>query len=159
MFDVSFKPRGFSELDQFFREFPLKSRGVASEAMADDLIGTPQRGLKHYPSYRYIGRSSVYRPTFQSDRQRRFVMAAIRSGRIDPGAPHRTGNYQRSWARQGSRVNSRIEGLKPHDRWPDALALRVGWRDPMDVIDSNMVHAQAAAERAVASWLAEKGYS
>lgn len=157
MFDISIKARGLPELAEFFKEFPLKSRGVAAEAMSDDFIGDGRRGLKHYPPYKHVARASVYRPAFKSARQQRFVMAAIASGHIQPGYPHRTGAYQRSWVRQGSGVNSRIEGLLPHDTFPDPLAKRVGWREPMDIIDSNMVHAQAAAERAVQAWLQSKG--
>jgi hypothetical protein len=158
-FDVSFKPRGFDELADFFQAFPRHLRGIVAEAASDDLIGTPSRGLKHYPAYRHITRKSAYGKTFQSVRQQRFVMASIRSGRIEPGYPHRTGNYQRSWVRQGSGVSSRIEGLTPHDNWPDPLAKKIGWREPMEIIMSNMTHAQQAAERAVAAYLAEKGYS
>jgi hypothetical protein len=113
--------------------------------------------LKHYPGYKHIRRASVYRPPFQSIKQQRFVMAGIREGRIQPGYPHRTGNYQRSWRRTGSGAKSRIEGELPHEGWPNPLAKRIGWRDPLDIITNNMRHATAAAERAVQAYLEAKG--
>jgi hypothetical protein len=157
MFDFSIKTRGIEELDETFKSLPLRLRGVAAEGASEYLIGTPQRGLKHYPGYKSISRSSVYRPPYQSDRQRRFVMAGIRSGRIEPGYPHRTGNYQRSWRRVGSGVNTRIAGEMPHDNWPDPLARKIGWRDPMEIIDSNINGAAREAERAVQAEIDKKG--
>lgn len=156
-FTFSFRSKGLEELQAFFREFPRGTRGAAAEGFADDLIGDGTRGLKHYPSYKHVRRASVYRPPYKSKRQRGFVMAGIRSGRIDPGFPHRTGNYQRSWKREGAGTSSRIAGELPHPNWPNKLAKRVGWREPMDIIMSNIVHAVRAAERKVAAWIASKG--
>jgi hypothetical protein len=156
-FDFSIKTRGIEELDSFFKSFPKHVRGIVAEAASDDLIGTPQRGLQHYPAYKHVTRASVFRPPYKSDKQRRFVMAGIRSGRIQPGYPHRTGNYQRGWERTGSGVSSRITGNLPHEGFPNKLAKRVGWKDPMDIISNNMPHAAAAAERAVQKYFAQKG--
>jgi hypothetical protein len=158
MFGFSFKTRGFEELKSFFDELPRSVRGVASEAASDDLIGTGQRGLRRYPPYRHISRARAFRPAYKSAKQQRFVMAGIKSGRIQPGYPHRTGNYQRSWQRTGSGVGSRIEGQLPHEGWPNALAKLIGWREPMEIIMSNLAHAAQAAEREVARYFKEKGY-
>jgi hypothetical protein len=154
----SFKVRGMEELQAFFKSLPLRARGIAAEATSDDLIGDGSRGLKRYPPYKYIHRSSVYRPTFKSERQRRFVMAGIRSGRIDPGYPHRTGTYQRSWQRTGSGVGSRIQGELPHAGWPDKLAKRIGWRESMEIIKSNLAHAVRHAESVISKYFKSKGY-
>jgi hypothetical protein len=158
MFNFSFRSEGLDELREFFSEFPNGSRALAAEAFADDLIGDGTRGLRHYPPYKHVPRSRAYRPTFKSVRQQRFVMAGIRSGRIEPGYPHRTGNYQRSWKRQGSGTRSRIEGQPPHEGWPDKLARLIGWLEPMDIIMSNITHAAIAAERKVQAWIKSKGY-
>jgi hypothetical protein len=160
MFTFSINTRNtINEVNNLFQYLPRNVRGVAAEAASDDLIGTPQRGLQRYPPYRHITRAAAFRPPYQSDRHRRFVMAGIRGGSIDPGFPHRTGNYQRSWVRIGNGVNSRVSGTLPHEGWPNALAKKIGWRDPMDIIESNMVHASQAAERAVARYMAEKGWA
>jgi hypothetical protein len=157
-FQFNFHLRGYDEVyGTLFHHVPKHLRGVVSEAASDDLIGTPQRGLQRYPPYKHIARSSVFRPTFKSDKQRRFVMASIRSGSIEPGYPHRTGNYQRSWQRVGSGVASRIQGQLPHEGWPNPLAKRIGWREPLVIIMSNLAHATQAAERAVAAWFKARG--
>jgi hypothetical protein len=157
MFNFSFRSKGLEELQAYLKEFPRGARGKAAEAFADDLIGDGQRGLKHYPAYRHVTRRSAFGKPFVSDRQRKYVMAAIREGRIEPGYPHRTGNFQRSIQREGSGVNSRIVADLPHEGWPNRLAKKVGWRDLYDVIMSNVTHAANAAERRVQEWIKSKG--
>lgn len=143
------KTRGLDEFNAYISSLARNSRGVATEAITDYLIGTPQRGLKRYVAYRHVRREAAYGRAFVSDRQRRFVMAMIRQGRIDPGAPHRTGNFQRSWHREGRGVNSRIAGELPHETWPNKLAKMIGWRDTMTIIGTNLKGACLAAERAI----------
>jgi hypothetical protein len=156
-FSFDFHARGFEELDQLFKDTPRHLRGVVAEAASDDLIGTPQRGLKRYPPYKKVTRQSAFGRTFQSVRQQRYVMANIASGRIEPGFPHRRGAYQRSWKRTGAGVGSHIEGQPPHENWPNPLAKKVGWREPIDIIMSNLAHAAQAAERKVAAWFKARG--
>lgn len=154
----SLKARGLPELQDFFADLPRNVRGIATEAASDDLLGDGHRGLRHYPTYKYITRRSAFGKPFASDRQRRFVMAQIRSGRIEPGFPHRTGNYQRSWRREGSGVSSVIIGELPHEGWPNKLAKRIGWKDPLEKVMSNLAHAVRHAESKVAEWIKSKGY-
>ena len=156
-FQFSLKTRGFDELKEYFSDLPRNLRGIASEAASDDLIGDGSRGLKRYPGYKHVTRRAAFGRPFQSDKQRRFVMAGIRSGRIDPGYPHRTGNFQRSWHRTGSGVGSRVVGTLPHEDWPNRLAKKIGWREPMDIIMSNLAHAVRHAEAKIAAWIKAKG--
>ena len=146
---VSIRTRGLSEFTRYIDGLARNSRGVATESVSDYLIGDGRRGLKRYPSYRYIRRSQVYKPPFKSNRQRRFVMAGIRSGSIQPGYPHRTGRFQRAWIRLGTSTRSRIQGEEPHENWPDPLARRVGWRAKMEIIASNLRSAVRYAEKQI----------
>lgn len=155
---ISTNIRDLSPFKEFIDTLPRTMRGIAAETIADDLIGTPQRGLKYYPPYRYITRRRAYGKPFKSVRQQRYVMARIREGRIDPGYPHRTGNYQRSWKRTGSGVNVRIEGELPHEGFPNRLAALIRWRDPDAIIQSNEAHAVQAAERAIQREIDRRGY-
>lgn len=155
---ISTAVRNLTPFKEFIDTLPRQYRGVAAEAVADDLIGTTYRGLKHYPPYKYITRTRAYGKPFVSDRQRRFVMGRIRDGRIDPGYPHRTGRYRRSWKRTGSGVTSRIEGEFPHEGWTNRQAALVGWRDVDEIIQSNETHAVVAAERAIQRVIDAKGY-
>lgn len=157
MFGFSLKTRGLDQLSDTFKQFPKHVRGVVAEAASDYIIGTPQRGLKKYPPYRHVPRASAFRPPYASERQRKFVMAGIKSGALTPGYPKRTGQFQRSWVRVGSGVNSRISGELPHENWPNPLAKKIGWRDPGDIIDSNIAGAAREAERAVQRSISEKG--
>lgn len=156
-FFTSSKVRGMGEFQAFIDELARNMRGLAAETIADDLIGNGLRGLKHYPPYKYITRRRAFGRPFQSDAQRRLVMGRIRSGRIDPGAPHRTGNYQRSWHREGSGVGSKIVGELPHEGWPNRLAKLINWRPPDEIISTNILHACNAAERAIQKKADEAG--
>ncbi len=141
--------RGLEELTDYISGLARQFRGVVTEVMSDDLIGTTYRGLKHYPAYKKVTRRAAFGRAFESIKQQRYVMGQIASGRIEPGYPHRTGRYQNSWERTGSGVGSVIEGELPHEGWPNRLAKRIGWRDPMVIISTNIAHAIQAAERAI----------
>ena len=155
----SVRTRGIDELyGLVYHYLPKNLRGIAAEAVADDLIGDGYRGLKHYPRYRYVTRRRAYGKTFFSPAQQRYVMARIRSGRIDPGFPHRTGNYQRSWHREGKGVQSRIVGELPHEGFPSRHEQMVGWRSPDEIIETNLAHASIYAERRIQDEIDKKGY-
>lgn len=156
--DVSLKVRGLPALQDFFRDMPRNVRGIATEGASEYIIGDGDHGLKHYPAYKYVTRRSAFGRTFQSVAQQRYVMANIKSGRIDPGVPHRTGNYQRSWKREGAGVASRITGEVPHEGWPNPLAKRIGWRTPLEIVMTNIAGAIRHAEAKVAEWIRSKGY-
>lgn len=141
---ISITVRKNPQLERLIGDFPRRFRGVATEAIADYLIGNKTHGLKHYPVYKYIRRRKAYGKTFVSHKQRRFVMARIRDGRIDPGAPHRTGKIQRGWKKTGSGVNTRIvnnergvEFVMGSDKQARLNAM-AGWRTDSKVIEDNM---------------------
>lgn len=149
-------------LTDFITSTEKGARVVAAVAAADHLIGDGRRGLKHYPPYKYISRKRAYGKTFQSDKQRRYVMAMIREGKIDPGAPKRTGRLQRGWVRGGRGTDIIIKNTAPHvlpvmgDETQSRHERLVGWRMVSDVIESNLKGAQQAAERAVDKYYEQK---
>ncbi len=176
MLDVSFriqKPHGGAVLStrlkdlspiitDFIATTQKGARTVAAVAAADYLIGDGRHGLKHYVAYKYIRRRTAYGKTFVSDRQRRYVMARIREGTIDPGVPHRTGNLQRAWTRRGAGTDVRIVNTDPAvlpvmgDEVQARLNRLVGWRVVSAVIDSNLDGALQASARAVDKYYTEK---
>ena len=129
---------------------------ISLRAVGEWIIGTPQRGLKHYQAYKYVSRERAYGQTFVSDKQRRFVMAKIASGEIDPGVPHRTGNTQRGYRlvetqggyRQSIQNAEKGAVYTRHDALQARLNALAGWRKTMDIISTNIKgairHAQAA---------------
>lgn len=155
---LNFKPRGLSEFSEYISGLARNLRGIVVEAVSDWLIGNGQRGLKHYTPYRHITRKAAYGQTFKSDKQRRFVMAMIAEGRIDPGAPHRTGRMQRAWVKTGRLTTTRIINAEEHTPFvmgtgtQARLNAKVGWRDVASVIASNMAGAIRHAEAKIREW-------
>ena len=121
------------DLAQTIRTAPRMARGRMTKAAAVYLIGNGTHGLTHYPAYKYIRRDRAYGKTFASDAQRRFVMAGIRSGKIDPGYPHRTGILQRGWYVSGDGAKATVKNDAPHAEVVMGLGQArlnnlVGWR-------------------------------
>lgn len=163
MADISIKVRGLEQVKKFIDELPRRVRGVAVEEIAKYLIGNGRRGLKRYPPYKYISRKLAYGKVakdgapagYFSWEQFRYVMWKIHSGEIDPGAPHRTGNYQRGWQLQKTGAQTKIVNPVPYARYVGGdedqarLNEKVGWRRVSDIISTNYKGAIQAAERAI----------
>lgn len=64
--------------------------------------------LRGYPPYKYVPYKKAY-GGWKSEKQRRFVMAAIRDGRIKPGQPNRSQSYSRGWRAVGSGRNQYLQ--------------------------------------------------
>ena len=156
---VRYKPPNLAE---FITSLPRNVRGIATEGAADYIIGEGRHGLKHYPPYKWVTRRRAYGKTFVSDKQRRYVMAMIRKGRIDPGAPHRTGIIQRGWKKVGRGAKVKIvndaRGVEwVHDDKKQArLNALVGWRKTSEIVKSNERGAIQAAQRAVDKYIQSK---
>jgi hypothetical protein len=151
------KPRDIERLQAYLRSVPRGALKVALAAFSEYMLGK----LRHYPPYRYVSRKAAYGKTFVSDRQRRYVMAKIREGRIDPGYPHRTGRLQRGWEVKGEPYRTRIENKTPYagfvmgDDAQSAHERKVGWRVVGVIVASNvkggMVKARAAVRKFIQS--------
>ena len=96
MFNIQFDTKGIEGAQAFVKNLPFMQQQAASQALAEYLVGDMTHGLMHYPPYNYVSINRAY-GGFVSDAQRRFVMASIAEGRIEPGYPHRTGRFQRGW--------------------------------------------------------------
>lgn len=153
--------RGVEQLKAFFAKIPSNTRKIAVEEVTKYLIGDNNHGLKHYVKYKYVSRKSAYGRTFESDKQRRYVMAKIRSGEITPGRDNRSGALQRGWQykRQGGGYGATIYNAVPYAKWVmgDGTQARqpnkVGWRMMAEVISTNIKGAMQAANQAVGRWL------
>jgi hypothetical protein len=158
---VKFSVRGIEKLQTYLRSLPRGVVKVGLAAIAEWIIGTPQRGLQRYQPYKYVPRARAYGQTFKSDKQRRFVMAAIREGRIDPGVPHRTGNTQRGWyAKVGNGGYRMVIGndtpgayFTRHDTGQARLNALAGWRKTMDIVQTNIAGALRHANAAINAFL------
>ncbi len=150
------------ELVQFVRDTERGARTVAAQAAGTYLIGDGRHGLRHYPKYKYFSRKQAFGKTFVSDRQRRYVMARIREGSIDPGVPHRTGRLQRGWSLAGKGTDVIMKNTEPHvlpvmgDDVQSRHERLVGWRMISDIITTNMDGALKASAQAVEEYYEKK---
>jgi hypothetical protein len=153
--------RGVEQLKAFFAKLPPAARKIAAFEIAIHLIGDDTRGLRHYVGYRYVSRKSAYGQTFSSDKQRRYVMAKIRSGEIAPGSPHRTNTLKRGWEfkRTGGGYGAQIYNAVPYagyvmgDNLQARQPAKVGWRTMGAVISTNIKSAIKRAERVIQDWI------
>lgn len=160
---IRIKVRTLEEAEAFISEqIPRKFRGVYAEAVAGGLVIE----LRKQPPYKYVSRFEAYGMQeggrgFFSDKQRRYVMARLRDGTFDPGAPKRTGQTtgrpgQPVRSGPGFRVENKgakavIANTEPgarwtvNDTWQARQPAKVGWQKVgktiVDNIDKAMVDA------------------
>jgi hypothetical protein len=148
---------GIERIQKLFKDLPPRIAKVGMRAFAEWIIGDGERGLKSYQPYKYISRDKAYGKTFVSDRQRRYVMARIREGKIDPGVPHRTGQTQRGWeatpARGGYVFNIKNEApgayYTRHDEGQARLNTLAGWKKISQILARETAGAIRAARDAI----------
>ena len=156
--------KGVEKVTVWLKDMSKATQSVAVDAVSDYLLGDDQQGtrhgLRHYVKYKYVTRRQAYGQTFVSDRQRRYVMAAISRGEIMPGYPRRTGRMQRGWKKEPINTTTRlIINREPHTRFvmgqqSQANQLRlVGWRKMMDVAGTNLKGAARWASVKVKQYL------
>jgi len=158
---ISIKVLGIEELRKFLADLPRGTMRDGISAATVYLIGDDNHGLKHLVNYKYVSRKAAYGKTFVSDRQRRFVMAAIRDGRIKPGRDNRTGATANGWkyitTSNGyqTRIYNQTQGAKfvQSDDFQARQPAKAGHRKVSDVISTNIRGAMQAAERAVDKWI------
>jgi hypothetical protein len=149
---LKFQTRGLDEFKGYIGGLERGLRGKVTVWISEWLIGNGQRGLKHYPPYKYVTRKSAYGRAFKTEKQRRYVMAKIRSGEIAPGYPHRTGNLQRGWTMAGEGTKTTIENATPYAGYvmgndeQTKMHRKIGWRKVADIISTNIAGAIKHAE-------------
>jgi hypothetical protein len=162
--DIRFNVRGVDKVQAYLKSLPRGVLRVALKAIGTYIIGDGSHGLSHPDPYRYVSRKRAYGKTFQSDAQRRYVMAKIRSGEITPGTPNRTGMSTSAWT---MRETNNGYGLSLRNPTPGAYYTRsdsgqarqpglVGWRKVSKVVADNIKGALRHANAAVAAFLRGK---
>lgn len=160
--NIKFVPRNLDQVKAWLKTVPYGGLKAGMRALTEYLIGTQAHGLKHYSPYKYITRKSAYGQTFVSDKQRRYIMARIRKGSIDPGVPHRTGKGQRGWEMVETQRGYTIKNDQPSMYWSmadkgqAALNAKAGWRTVSEAIAANMAGALRSAVAAVKRHLGNK---
>ena len=160
--NISFKVRGVEKVTAYLKSLPRGIKKVAEKALTEYLIGAKPHGLKHYSPYKYVTRKKAYGQTFASDKQRRYVMAMIAEGRIDPGVPHRTGKGQRGWqsveTSRGYTIKNDEQSMyySMSDKGQARLNKLAGWRLVSKAIKDNLAGAFKSANAAVKKFLKSK---
>ena len=150
------------DLGEFISTLPYRTRGLATEAAADFIIGDENHGLKHEPKYRYVTRKRAYGKTFVSDKQRKYVMAMIKSGKITPGKANRTHAISNAWRKKNSKTKTTImndaEGVEyvMGDKKQARQPALVGWRKISVIVKTNTPGAMKAADKAVTRYIKSK---
>lgn len=153
MIEVTIKNR--KEMVAFINTISPGGIRIARHAVLEYVMGDKGHGLMHYVPYKYI--SVKQAGGWKSDKQRRFVMAMIREGRIDPGVPHRTGRLQRAWnINQDDTKIVNNESYAPfvmgNDEQTRGHQLR-GWRVVEQVIKNNLKGAFRHANSEIKKWM------
>jgi len=167
---ITVKVKGIPELQAYLRTVALGAKNYATRMVTEYIIGMEQNsdtgahahGLMHYVPYQYVSVQQAY-GGFKSDKQRRYVMAMIREGRIDPGVPHRTGELQGGWGyNMTSDGRYTIKNRTPYaeyvmgDERQSNMHRLIGWRKVSEVVKSNLKGAFRYATSQVKKWLASK---
>ena len=109
--------------------------------------------MRKYPPYQYVSRSRAYGKTFQSDRQRRWFFAALRSGELT--LPYqRTNKLKAGWqlTRFGANdlyLTNEVEYARFVQQSPQARMMTyIGWRSQERVIAEEREQIQRVVNEA-----------
>jgi hypothetical protein len=162
--NINFKITGVDEIKAFVKALPRGVKIVAMRAITTHILGDKQHGLRHEPSYKYVSRKSAYGFTFFTEKQRRWFWA---NGGPDMIGNNRTHNIADGWTMKESNsdwsrvsIANEVDGVgwvmgTQQARQP----AKVGWRDYMKIIESNMAGAMRAGRAAVQDYINSRGRS
>lgn len=151
--EIRYKAKKFrvGEFGKRLAELPAKMRRPVLIVYSEYML----KKFKLYPRYKYKSRLQAYPEVggFFSDKQRRFVMAGIASGRIQPGSPHRNKDLKNAWRIEGgegkdirkiSLVNDAPAAVFAYHPIYQARQLDlVGWKDLNEMTDENSAYLTA----------------
>lgn len=176
---ISLQVKGDERVREFLRTVALGLKGRATRAVAQYLVGIEglgdamssanltggtSHGLAHYVPYRYVSLTQAYGENIwktMSSKQRGYIFASMRDGRIDPGVPHRTGEMQRNWEITGVAPRYRIVNETPWASYvmgeeQTNMFKLIGWRKASAVVQSNLAGAIRYATARVREWIKEQ---
>jgi len=159
---ISFKVRGLEEVERFLKALPRGTMRAAIKAFSEYILGNEQHGLRHYVPEKRVTRTQAYGRPFQTDKQRRWFFANLKSGELK--IPYqRTGKLRDNWVLQGNEYQKNIKNKLPYAPYVMGIAgqsrmsRKIGWKSWIEVVQNNMKGAMRAANQAVARWIKTKG--
>lgn len=97
---IKLKLSGDKAFSEFIKSIPRGMKVIAMRAIGQHYIESETSGLRKEPAYKYFRFKDVYSGNFGgffSAKQRGYVMAMIREGKITPGQAHRTHAIRDGW--------------------------------------------------------------
>ena len=94
---------GLEELRSKLDRFPPEAQDEAGEMVSDYVLHI----MQEYAPYKYIPYKSAYGGFF-SDKQRKYVMASMREGRMSAGAPNRKQKLRKGWQKIGGGADTLV---------------------------------------------------
>ena len=119
---------GLEELRAKLARFPKEARDAAGNYVTPYILNI----MREYAPYAYVPFQTAYGGWF-SEKQRRFVMAAIREKRIRPGTPRRTSTLRKGWQYMGEGEDTLVyndvdyAGFVVGDNAQARMHIKIGW--------------------------------
>jgi len=142
--------QGITTLNERLKRLPKEAKDAGVES-ANEYIVNIMKVEPPKPTRPFV---------WSSDKQRRYVMAKIRSGEITPGTPNRTGNSTDSWQYVAvTDWNYTITNPEPGAYWTTDnygqanQPAMVGWRKVTENIMDNLEGGIRSALSALSEWL------
>ena len=162
--NIRYSVQNADKVAEWVKSLPRGIKAAVMRAISEYVIGDSpdppgagRHGLRYDIKYKYISRKQAYPPSgWQSDKQRRYVMAALKSGEIKIGRKNTPTDYSQSWRweQENSQWDrTKITGKLPFDRFPSRHNMLAGWRHWSKVVETNMTGAIRSAQKAVDEFL------
>lgn len=157
---IKFGPiKNIDKVTAYLQSVPRGAKKEAIIGIAEYLVGDGSHGLSKDDPYKQTTREAVYGRPFESDRQRRKVMAMIRSGEIvigqrkyNPTQASEGYGYKLTNGGYGATITNTEEGA----HWTRAWGGWKNWRPYMKVVEDNIRGALRHATARVNAVLRKK---
>ena len=155
---IGFEVAGIEELRREFGNWPKQIQDEVIDAVNKDLI----KRVRKYPPYAYVPFKRAYGGWF-SEKQRRYVMAKIRAGEINPGVSNRTNRFGQGWKVIDKGTSSLIVNEVPYGRYLMGTGTQarmhkiIGWDMISEFIQKNMGNVLNAARQGLMNALRKIG--
>lgn len=158
---IGIEVTGLEPMIQGFNRLP----DVAQDRAIENVSIVLMESIKQYPQYKHITRKQAYPPTgWQSEKQRRYVMASITDGSIK--VPYsRTMGLASAWHTVGKGKSMKIVNSNPavvyahSDTQQSRLLGMIGWEKITAFLQKRNALIQKAAEAGVNQAISEVGLS